>query len=976
MKNLKKVLALVLAVVMIMGTVAVASAKEYTDVAADNKFAEAIDVLSNLNILDGFKDGEKYKFQPDGYFTRAQAAKIVAIIHNAATNGEIKGQDAISALYSNAQNYFVDCNNSWALPFINYCRITGLLDGMTKTTYAPERLLTGVQWLKMMLTTLNFDTDKEGYVGTGWDVNVLNRANEVGLLKGLPEGWKGINNVTRGEAAQILYNALTKYLVEYGQVIKNGNDLDKAFVANEGVNKSGFTLAKKMGISVTRTTDAYRRPGYTWAYGTWSKFYMDTPKAEYKTAVTECEVLKAMGIAETSGTTVVLNGRVGGKTDGALTGKLIAEKPSFTNASTALNYYAVDGFKYVDPATASHLELQHDNKKVCQTAQGNWKAPIFGGQGDLTQVFQTEDGWVVTVIHTFLANVEEVYKNNKYSHATGETAKLRVYVAPEADGPVYNDDYYYAEVNTTNVSFAKGTKVLVTTSFKTDESKNTQGGAMALNVDPENETSRQYVNSKIITVAAAESKTGKLTGASDAYYPESVSIDGTKYPTNCRFVLGKEAAINIKNNGKTFTFYFDTYGNVIGRVANTDAKSYVVLDRIYGTHENGKFVVKADLHDLDGKPVEAATVAFAGSFASAKDAYDSIPYMNGTTVDKTNWEYPNDNMIYMVSAHNDGNLINALYSYTVDDKGAYTLTWVGDASSANFEQGYPKTADDVANKVTYGYAFGRLDGSFVHTAKLAYLRAKFTTTECFAYTTDKVAQNITIGDDNYVDFALSESTKFVVKSAGGEWTTYTGYTALPALTAQYVDYLDTDADGFADIVYIGNAVFAADNVTGWVLTWKPLSWANGYDLITVYVDGEPVTVNVKHETIVTYRDGEDMPVHPGLYTFTTKVDANGVTYSDFYKAAADAGTWRQYEAVESYSADATAIKVKDNDGYTQTIGLTDVVIYNVLADGTVVKADASCIHADDPIFYTKVSSYGNAPYAVIYVLDQLIPYGD
>ena len=119
MKNLKKVLALVLAVVMIMGTVAVASAKDYTDVKADSDYAVAIDVLSNLNILDGFKDGENYKFQPDGYFTRAQAAKIVAIVHNAATTGKIKGQEAISSLYGNAQNPFVDCNDSWALPFIN-----------------------------------------------------------------------------------------------------------------------------------------------------------------------------------------------------------------------------------------------------------------------------------------------------------------------------------------------------------------------------------------------------------------------------------------------------------------------------------------------------------------------------------------------------------------------------------------------------------------------------------------------------------------------------------------------------------------------------------------------------------------------------------------------------------------------------------------------------------------------------------------
>ena len=227
MKNLKKVLALVLAVVMIMGTVAVASAKDYADIKADSDYAEAIDVLSNLNILDGFKNGETYNFQPDGYFTRAQAAKIVAIVHNAATNGKIKGQDAISSLYSNAQNPFVDCNNSWALPFINYCRITGLADGMTKTTYAPERRLTGVQWLKLMLTTLNFDTAKEGYTGTGWDVNVLNRANEVGLTAGLADGWKAIAPIKRGEAAQILYNALTKYLVEYGQKVKNNYVDDK-----------------------------------------------------------------------------------------------------------------------------------------------------------------------------------------------------------------------------------------------------------------------------------------------------------------------------------------------------------------------------------------------------------------------------------------------------------------------------------------------------------------------------------------------------------------------------------------------------------------------------------------------------------------------------------------------------------------------------------------------------------------------------
>lgn len=954
MKNLKKVLALVLAVVMIMGTVAVASAKDYADIKADSDYAEAIDVLSNLNILDGFKTGETYNFQPDGYFTRAQAAKIVAIVHNAATNGKIKGQDAISSLYSNAQNPFVDCNNSWALPFINYCRITGLADGMTKTTYAPERRLTGVQWLKLMLTTLNFDTAKEGYTGTGWDINVLNRANEVGLLAGLPEGWKAIDNIKRGEAAQILYNALTSYLVEYGQLIKNGKFmLDKAFVANESVEATGFMLAQKMGVGITRTTDSFRRPGYTWSDSNsgWSKFYMDKPVNSYTTAVTMCDILKNdMKVPETSSKAVVLNGWVKGATTG--TGATqIGTKIGGTTGSTALNYFAVDGFKYVD-YYGKNVELKHDPKKQCQTTTDplgdGWVSKLFGGQGDLTQVFKTEDGWVITTIHTFLGEVDSFKGLNKYSHATKAKATVKIWVDGK-DTPNYDDIYYVDtlhDVSTTD--YARGTKVLTNVSFKDTEVANLA-------------TQPMYEFGAASIVAKPEAKTGALTGASDYTYPETVSIDGTKYPTNCRFVLGKDDAMNIANYGKTFTFYFDTYGNVIGRVDNTTAASYVVLDRIYGVHENGKFALKADMFDLDGKAIEGATVAIAGSFASAKDGYDRAG--NYSIYNNDGWltlDYNSDNMIYVVSSHNGPFLTNALYSYTKNDKDVYTLTWVGDATSASKVN---VGADDVANDVTYGPAFGRLEGTFVHTAKLAYIRVNVT------YSLVKAGDKAWSGND----LSLSESTKFVVKSAGGAVTTYTGYTALPALTASYLDYLDNDGDGFADIVYIGKAVFAADNVTGWVLKWTPFNWANGYDLITVYVDGEPVTVNVKHSTIETDVDANGVALRPGLYTFKTQVDANGVTYSEVYMIDQNASNWMG-EAVESYSNDATAIKVKDANGYTQTIGLTDVVIYNVLADGTVVKADASCIAAGDYIIYSKVSSMGNAPYAVIYVLDKTIPY--
>ena len=924
MKNLKKVLALVLAVVMIMGVVSVASAKTYKDADAEafKNYADAIDALSSLKILDGFEDET---FKADGTLTRAQAAKIVAIVHNAATNGRI--QSDIADLYSNAQNPFVDCNTSWALPYINYCRITGLADGMTATTYAPKREVTGVQFLKLMLTTLNFDTAKEGYTGTGWDINVLNRANEIGLTAGLEKGWKAIAPIKRGEAAQVLYNALTAYLVEYGQKVKNnyvndttlGKYYNYSFISNEQVAKSGYTLGAKMGITIERATDKFRRPGYAWSYGSWSAFYMDKPLNSYTTAVTACTILKNdIGIGETSKTPVALNGYYKADTTGD-TKASVLKVDGKTVANTALNYFAVDGFKFTD------VTLVHDRNKACQNIGGTkWTNAQFGGQGDLTQVFKTEDGYVITVIHTFLAEVKSVTKNNKYSHATPESATVNVWMQNAKEAAAFNNDPPYtpyepnpetAQVKAvTNVDYAVGTKVLVNLTLKKDEATNyTSYYSWGDGKD----------SAAATIVAAADSKTGKLTGASNAAYAESVSIDGTKYPGACRFVLGEDDAMMFANYGKNFTFYFDTYGNVIGCTEPTTAASYVVMNKIYAEHTGGDFVIKADLYDLDGKKIEAATIAQAGSFDGAKDGYD----YNGNYVDYTTMSFQSagGNYVFVNAKHNDPKLLNALYSYTVNDKGVYTLTWVG-------------VYEAMAG-------FSRLEDKYTHTAKLAYIY--------------EGANTLTAA------VKLSESSKIVVKSIGGEWTSYTGYTALPALTAAYVDYLDNDGDGYADIVYLGNAVFAGDSITGWVTNWGRFNWANGYDLVTVYVEGEPVVVNVINPLGTT--DSATELLKAGMYTFEIGKDADGVAYATAYKRNADISGYVQLNTI---SADSTSITMKDTG---EVIGLTGVAIYAVNADGTVTKADASIFVAGwDYIEYFKAGNHGSAPYAELYVIDKTL----
>ena len=907
MKNLKKVLALVLAVVMIMGVVSVASAKTYKDADAEafKNYADAIDALSSLKILDGFEDET---FKADGTLTRAQAAKIVAIVHNAATNGRI--QSDIAALYSNAQNPFVDCNTSWALPYINYCRITGLADGMTATTYAPNRELTGVQWLKLMLTTLNFDTAKEGYTGTGWDINVLNRANEIGLTAGLADGWKAIAPIKRGEAAQVLYNALTAYLVEYGQLVKgfkntNAAVYNAAFVSNEQVAKSGFMLGEKMGIAIERATDAFRRPGYNWSYRSWTAFYMDKPLNSYTNTVSVCDILKNdMGIKETSKKEVTLD--AGTKTVSSWDTKT---QKFVDTAVEKLNYIAVDGYKWQSKYNQTYMKmtLAHDEAKKCQDTTGFFTENRFGGQGDLTQVFATEDGYVITVIHTFLAKVTEVNLNNKYSHAKTEASKVAAYIYTTNDTPAghYMEEISVPNMGTTSTAFAKGTKVLVTLSKKANQDSATVSEADAAS----------YAKATLIDIAAAEAKNGKLTGASDLAYAESVSIDGTKYPAACRFVLGKDKAMKIGHNGTAFTFYFDAYGNVIGCDDLQTTSEYVVLDAIWGSHEDGKFVIRANMYDLSGKAIEKAVVSSkAGSFKNVVKGTNTTPFLDSLQLDD-------------IAKNNDANLTDALYTYTVDDKGVYTLTYAG----VDFYAGYPA-------------GWSRLDAAgegtlFTHKAKTAY-----------------IAGNGYSGERRVVN--ISESTKFICKGTDGTWKTFTGYTELPALSAQFVDYTyEAGSTTFAAVVYLGEVSYAGDAITGFVTSWKAFDWANGYDLITVYVDGEPVVVNVKHAPNV------DNAI--GMWTFETKVDEDGVTYSEVY-ALRDGEVLSTNVKAVVVSNDGTAVTLETQEG---AVGLTNPAIYRVLKNGTLVKAEAKDIVAGDQIILYKAAA--GQPYTALYIIDQM-----
>ena len=73
MRNLKKILSLALALVMVMSLLTVAGAREFND-AADIEHTEAVEVMSSLGVINGKGNGI---LDPKGLATRAQVAQML-----------------------------------------------------------------------------------------------------------------------------------------------------------------------------------------------------------------------------------------------------------------------------------------------------------------------------------------------------------------------------------------------------------------------------------------------------------------------------------------------------------------------------------------------------------------------------------------------------------------------------------------------------------------------------------------------------------------------------------------------------------------------------------------------------------------------------------------------------------------------------------------------------------------------------------
>ena len=170
------------------------------------KNTEAVDMCTALNIIGGYPDGT---FKPEGNITRAEVTKMICVALNGGKNPAVSTNT--TPTFSDVRN---NANAAWAEGYIESCAAQGIVSGVGGGKFAPNGNVTGVQLAKMLLVSLGYKSENEGFTGNAWATNVNVRAAQKGLYKGL-ESMDTNAALTRDNAAQMVWNALQAYEVEY-----------------------------------------------------------------------------------------------------------------------------------------------------------------------------------------------------------------------------------------------------------------------------------------------------------------------------------------------------------------------------------------------------------------------------------------------------------------------------------------------------------------------------------------------------------------------------------------------------------------------------------------------------------------------------------------------------------------------------------------------------------------------------------------
>ena len=542
---MKKLLALVLALVMSMSLVTISNAA-FKD--ADKiDYKEAVDVMNAVGVFIG---DEKGNFNAKDNLTREQAAKIIAYLE--------LGSKAADTLVGGAT--FTDvASTRWSAGFVDYCAKAGVVAGYDGK-FDPAGQLTALQFGKMLLVELGYDAKAAGMVGADWAINTSKLMAKAKLMDGIDGS---VNQVlTREKAAQMCLNALEAPTVEYttkgSSISVNGAEInlgasEPSYVTNtiakeqtisseKLTNNGGYTieLGEKLykNLKKISTTDDFGRPATKWTWKSESVgTYADAADLSYTKAVKAGDIYKDLNLSDTvaaKNVTVWVNG---------------------------------------EQVSAASLDI----KKGSETKIG---AKLYddkngtNGNGVLTEVFYDDvaDTMVITQIVTYIGEVAKTVKatdkRDAYVVITAKTGDNNAYTMPKDSKGIKASPLEFE----TDETFADDTYVLYTYSFKAEAVK---------------------------SLAAAEKVEGYVTktinSAKDEDKNNGMTIAGTEYKMSLATAGEKLGNVSVKND---YTVYLDQYGYIIYVEQVQELGNYAL---VLATASKGSFIGnKAQLLLTDG----------------------------------------------------------------------------------------------------------------------------------------------------------------------------------------------------------------------------------------------------------------------------------------------------------------------------------------------------------------------------------------
>lgn len=549
MRNLKKVIALVAVFAMLVSTVAFAGS--YTDVADNDNYAEAIEMLSSLEILTGDNDANGNKvFRPNDPITRAEVATIVERIQN------------INNVAPTATQFADVPADHWASGFIAQAAGQGIINGYGDGNFGPEDNVLYEQAVKMLVETLGYAPFVEA--NGGYYAGHLLAASRYGVLDGVKDAAPG-KQATRGQVAQLVYNAIDTPIMErsaFGteekfEIFDGGKDGKGEFLT---LLTRDLGVVKGTGIvtenAVTGTIDTSEDEEIDFLIDDTTKEYFCYDLEDLDDGTVYAGATNAgdlLGLEVNFYAKEIKNGEY----------ELISVAPTSRNKYMEINLSDIidfDGktFKFYEDDKVDDVKLATDAEEIALSYNG---IPVgaYDTAADLEEAFE----------ELFNVDTDKTY-SGKITLLDNGSARGYSSIALEVAVSVVVDEVRNDVVTFKDAVRTSDGKSIKSLDFDEDETstliKLTKGGAAY--------DYSQLVEWDVISILANNTKdyyiaevieSGKITGAVEERSISETSADGYEYRINGQYYDVAQSAYgagSLKPSSEG-TFYVDAYGKIV-----------------------------------------------------------------------------------------------------------------------------------------------------------------------------------------------------------------------------------------------------------------------------------------------------------------------------------------------------------------------------------------------------------------------------